>query len=116
VAEKTTRVLVIEDDREIADVVAMNTRDLGFETFHAFDGQEGLSKALKGEFDLVILDLMLPRLDGLSVCRELNGRNCHFDFGAISVHKTGFFPDSIEFCQMLDGISPTTPYFDMIYF
>ena len=68
-------VLIIDDDREISDVVAMNLRDLGFRTERAHDGKAGLQKALAGAHSLIILDLMLPQLDGISVCRRIRERN-----------------------------------------
>jgi len=68
-------VLIIDDDREISDVVAMNLRDLGFKTERANDGRSGLQRALSGQHSLIILDLMLPEMDGLSVCRRIRERN-----------------------------------------
>src|ERR1043166_3433507 len=65
------RVLVIEDERDMAEVLAYNLQREGYETVVARDGQEGLRKAQTLLPDLVLLDLMLPGLDGLSVCREL---------------------------------------------
>jgi DNA-binding response OmpR family regulator len=69
------RVLIIEDDREIAEVVALTLRDQGLEVERAADGRSGLEKALAGEYALIILDLMLPRLDGLTVCRRIREGN-----------------------------------------
>jgi two-component system alkaline phosphatase synthesis response regulator PhoP len=70
-------VLVIEDDPDIADVVAMNLRDLGMRAERAADGREGLAKALAGGYDLVILDLMLPHVDGTTVCSRLRAKDPH---------------------------------------
>lgn len=64
-------VLVIEDDRDIADLVALHLREAGCTVELMHDGQEGLAAAQRQPYDLIILDLMLPGLDGLSVCREL---------------------------------------------
>lgn len=64
-------VLVIEDDRDIADLVALHLREEGCTVELMHDGQEGLAAAQRQPYDLIILDLMLPGLDGLSVCREL---------------------------------------------
>jgi DNA-binding response OmpR family regulator len=69
------RVLIIEDDKDIADVVAMNLGDLGLQAERAQDGRTGLQKALETEYALVILDLMLPKLDGLSVCARIREKN-----------------------------------------
>jgi DNA-binding response OmpR family regulator len=69
------RVLIVEDDPEIAEVVAVNLRDLGLQTERAPDGRSGLRKALEGRYCLVVLDLMLPGLDGLSVCRAIREKD-----------------------------------------
>lgn len=68
---ETSRVLIIEDDREIASVVAMNLESNGLATEQVHDGVEGLKRALTGSYDLIILDIMLPGLDGISLCRKL---------------------------------------------
>jgi two-component system phosphate regulon response regulator PhoB len=65
------RVLVIEDERALTDVLTYNLKREGYETLVAHDGQEGLRKAQTLLPDLIVLDLMLPILDGLEVCREL---------------------------------------------
>ena len=69
------RVLIIEDDHDIAEVVALNLRDIGLETERAADGRAGLQKALEGRYSLVVLDLMLPKLDGMSVCARIREKN-----------------------------------------
>src|SRR5437762_11478973 len=65
------RILIIEDERALTDVLTYNLQREGYETIIAHDGQEGLRKAQTLLPDLVILDLMLPILNGLEVCREL---------------------------------------------
>lgn len=67
----TRKVLLIEDDHDIAGLVAMHLRDEGWEVDIHHNGKSGLSAAQGGQYDLLILDLMLPGLDGLSICREL---------------------------------------------
>src|SRR5579884_3339217 len=66
-----TRVLVIEDERALTEVLSYNLQREGYETVVAHDGQEGLRKAQTLLPDLIILDLMLPVMSGLEVCREL---------------------------------------------
>jgi len=66
-----TRVLIIEDERALTDVLTYNLEREGFEVRVAHDGQEGLRKAQTQPVDLILLDLMLPTLNGLDVCREL---------------------------------------------
>jgi len=67
----STRVLVVDDDLTIAEVVGDYLRDAGLETRHAADGLAALSVASEWPPDLVVLDLMLPGIDGLEVCRRL---------------------------------------------
>src|SRR3989440_7607534 len=68
-----TRVLIIEDERQLTEVLTYNLQREGYETIVAHDGQEGLRKAQTLLPDLILLDLMLPVLGGLEVCRELRG-------------------------------------------
>ncbi len=69
-AEEKKRILIIEDERTIAQVLAYNLMQAGYAFDLAFDGEEGLRKALGGDFDLILLDLMLPKMDGYEVCRR----------------------------------------------
>jgi DNA-binding response OmpR family regulator len=64
-------ILVIEDEPQLARLVEMHLRDAGCQVEVALTGAEGLSLAAKRRFDLLVLDLMLPDMDGLDVCREL---------------------------------------------
>ena len=64
-------ILLIEDNPEIADLVTLHLRDEGYDITHEENGSRGLELARGQPFDLLILDLMLPGLDGLSICREL---------------------------------------------
>ncbi len=64
-------ILVIEDNHDIADLVALHLRDEGYEVTLHNDGSEGLAAARTENFDLLVLDLMLPGIDGLTICREL---------------------------------------------
>jgi two-component system, OmpR family, phosphate regulon response regulator PhoB len=66
-----TKVLVIEDDRALAEVLSYNLKAAGYEVLVATDGQDGLLQAQIKSPDIVILDLMLPVVDGLDVCRRL---------------------------------------------
>jgi two-component system alkaline phosphatase synthesis response regulator PhoP len=69
------RVLIIEDDPNIADLVQIHLHDLGYELDRAEDGPAGLEKIGAQEYALVILDLMLPKMDGLEVCRRIRDEN-----------------------------------------
>ena len=65
------KILIIEDDRAISDIERDYLELSGFETDVAYDGVDGLNKALSGGFDLILLDLMLPGLDGFTICKKL---------------------------------------------
>jgi len=65
------RILIIEDERALQDVLQYNLDKEGFETALASDGQDGLRKAQASPPDLILLDLMLPVIDGLEVCRQI---------------------------------------------
>jgi two-component system response regulator MtrA len=65
------RILLIEDDPSIREVTAIGLRAAGFEVDTAPDGVAGLEKWRRSQPDLVLLDVMLPRMDGLEVCREI---------------------------------------------
>ena len=67
----TRRALIVEDNREIAALVKLHLRDVQCEADIAHDGKRGLELAAGGRYDLVVLDLMLPEMDGLAVCREI---------------------------------------------
>jgi len=65
------RVLIIEDEKSISDIIKFNLTKEGFEVDTAFDGMTGLTKALELNPDLVLLDVMLPSLDGFAVCKKV---------------------------------------------
>jgi len=67
----TPHVLIVEDDRSLADVLLYNFEKAGYDVTVARDGQDGLNLARRRPPDVVVLDLMLPVIDGLEVCRQL---------------------------------------------
>jgi two-component system response regulator RegX3 len=71
----TGRVLLVEDEARIVDVVAYALRRDGFEVATAGDGESGLAQARRERFDVVVLDVMLPRLSGTDVCRQLRAES-----------------------------------------
>lgn len=68
------QVLIVEDDKNIVDLLEIHLKDMDCQIVKTYNGEEGLSAAQKNLFDLIILDLMLPRMDGLDVCRELRSQ------------------------------------------
>ncbi|WP_340158694.1 response regulator transcription factor [uncultured Maribacter sp.] len=65
------RILIIEDDPEIIKLLELHLSDVSYETTMAMDGEEGLQLALQNDYELILLDLTLPSLDGVEVCRRL---------------------------------------------
>jgi two-component system OmpR family response regulator len=68
------RLLIIEDDRDAAEYLVKAFREVGHVADHAADGEEGLSLALDGGYDVLIIDRMLPKLDGLAVIGQLRAK------------------------------------------
>jgi two-component system, OmpR family, response regulator len=69
--EHTPRILLVDDEQSIQTLLSFPLRKDGYEVVQATDGREALARFGEGAFDLVVLDVMLPRLDGLEVCRRL---------------------------------------------
>lgn len=67
-------ILVIEDERKVANFIEKGLQEEGYEIECAYDGEAGLQEALAGDFEGIILDLMLPKRDGISLLRELRAR------------------------------------------
>jgi two-component system response regulator VicR len=65
------KILVVDDERPIADILKFSLEKEGYEVICAFDGEEAVSKAILEEPDLILLDIMLPKKDGMEVCRYI---------------------------------------------
>ena len=70
--EKKIRLLLVDDEPDLVQMVSVRLKAAGYEVSTAYDGQEALEKVRESQPDLMILDLMLPKLDGYKVCRLLN--------------------------------------------
>lgn len=70
-------ILVIEDDQDIAHLIKLHLQDLGCQVDVAHQGAAGLTQALASPYDLIILDLMLPDIEGLSICRQLREQSTY---------------------------------------
>lgn len=66
-------VLIVDDEKAIVDILDFNLKREGFDTLRAYDGREGLEMARSANPDLILLDIMLPYMDGFEVCRTLRG-------------------------------------------
>jgi len=69
--EEKKRILIVEDEKDISEILAYNIQRQGYDVDTAFDGETGLDKALTGEFDLILLDVMLPKMDGFEICKRV---------------------------------------------
>jgi len=65
------KILIVDDERNIVDILKFNLKKEGMETLEAYDGETGLNMALEENPDLVLLDVMLPKMDGFEVCRRI---------------------------------------------
>ena len=69
------RILIIEDERRLSNIIKKGFIEDGFAVDQAFDGEEGQYLAESEQYDLIVLDIMLPKIDGLHLCRELRKKN-----------------------------------------
>ncbi len=65
------KILILEDEQEIADLLAIHLSDLGADITHAADGLQGLNLAVSRQWDMILLDLSLPRCNGLEICQQV---------------------------------------------
>lgn len=70
-------ILIIEDEKKISDILKRALKAERYTVDTALDGEEGLHKAIKNDYSLIILDIMLPKKDGITVCKELRAANIH---------------------------------------
>jgi two-component system, OmpR family, response regulator len=73
--EHTPRILLVDDEQSIQTLLSFPLRKDGYEVVQATDGREALARFGESTFDLVVLDVMLPRVDGLEVCRRMRARS-----------------------------------------
>ena len=71
----STRILLVDDEQSVQTLLSYPLRKEGFEVVSASDGQEALDRAREQSFDLIVLDVMMPRVDGFEVCRQLRARS-----------------------------------------
>lgn len=90
----TMRLLIIEDDRDAADYLVKAFREVGHVADAAHDGEDGFALALDGQYDVLIVDRMLPKRDGLSVIGEL--RKKHIETPALILSALGQVDDRVK--------------------
>src|SRR5436190_19564379 len=94
VQRATMRLLIIEDDRDAADYLVKAFREVGHVADRATDGEEGLALALDGQYDVLIVDRMLPKLDGLSLIGTLRAKSV--DTPALILSALGQVDDRVK--------------------
>lgn len=72
--QRKKRILIVEDEKNIADILDYNVQKQGYDTAVAYDGEKGLALALSSGYDLILLDVMLPKMDGFEICRRVRER------------------------------------------
>lgn len=65
------KILIVEDEKKIARIIELQLKYAGYETDLAQDGAEAIDKCLKNSYDLILMDLMMPKVDGLTACKEI---------------------------------------------
>lgn len=64
-------ILIVEDEKNMSNLLKLELTHSGYQCDQAFDGEDGLKKALENDYELILLDLMLPRINGIELCRQL---------------------------------------------
>ncbi len=88
------RVLIIEDDQRVAELIKRGLEEQGFETELAFDGLSGKKLAFQNDYDLIITDVILPKIDGIDLCKEIRQRLP--DIPIIMLTALGTTDDKVE--------------------
>lgn len=102
-------ILVIEDEIKIADFVVSGLQQAGFDTNHAADGASGLGAILQGQYDLVVLDVMLPKMNGIEVLQQVRQQGNHTPIIILSAKSE--LPDRLTaFAHGVDDYLPK-PFF-----
>lgn len=65
------KILIVDDEKNILEIIAFNLKKEGYQVIKAADGEEGLKKALEEDPDLILLDIMMPKMDGYEVCKKI---------------------------------------------
>lgn len=69
------KILIVDDEKNIVDIIAFNLKKEGYTVITATDGEEGVQKAMEENPDLILLDIMMPKMDGLEMCRKIREKH-----------------------------------------
>lgn len=103
---RTLRILLVEDEPALARNIVDYLQLLGHQTDYAADGKLGLQLALQQQFDVILLDLMLPRLDGLSLCRQLRSQASRQKMAAMAKARVWWSPTLLTLQHTQAGLTP----------
>ena len=70
-------ILIIEDEKKLVDILKIALKGQRYSVDVAYDGKTGLEKAMKNNYSLILLDIMLPKMDGFTICKELRAHHIH---------------------------------------
>lgn len=82
------RILVVEDDKKIASFIVKGLKQAGYSVDHAADGEEGLDRSLTVPYGAAVVDIMLPKLDGLSLINQIRAKNVEFPVIILSAKRS----------------------------
>lgn len=94
------KILIIEDEKEIADLIAYTLKKEGFDVSVAYDGEEALKKLRENTYDLLVLDLMLPHIQGIEICKIVRSNPKMENSGIIIVTAKGDEFDKVVGLEM----------------
>lgn len=65
------KILIVEDEKQMADFISLELKHEGYEVEICYDGEKGYNKAIENPYDIILLDIMLPKINGIEVCRKI---------------------------------------------
>ena len=71
------KILIVDDEKNIVEIIAFNLKKEGYQVIKAADGEEGVKKAMEENPDLILLDIMMPKMDGYEACKKSEKRKIH---------------------------------------
>jgi two-component system alkaline phosphatase synthesis response regulator PhoP len=110
------KLLAVDDDRDIADLIVFNAEQAGYEAEAVYTGEEAVKKARKEMPDLIVLDLMLPGIDGMDVCRILKGDKKTSEISIIMLTAKGSEQDIVKGLELGADDYVTKPFSPRVLF